>query len=160
MALARLVREEAGGMGLFALYHPTPDNKHVELSSTFIHARIDSLSSQGLLVSDPTSGQVWRNEAVTAMEARDAFTAPHEFAITSRVNGIKPLPGDMVYVKCAIAEVMLAENSDGKLVVKLASEQLQVLNRTLYQTCYRFLHDAKTIEVTADSVIFPLDLLV
>ena len=158
MALARLVREEAGGTGLFALYHPTTDSKLVELSCAFIRAPIVGLP-QGQLASDPTGGQIWRNQAAASKDAEGQFEAPYEFAIKSRVEAVpKPLPGDMGYVQCAIAEVIEAASADGKLVVKLATEQTQVPGRTLYRTYYRFLHDAKTMKVAANSVIFPLDL--
>lgn len=149
-AVARLIRTEAGGNRLMALYEHASD--FMELSEQFVMLPTSEFEHvpAGLLALEPVTGrQIWRNTSAAALVASQQ---PLELLSVLPV----PEPKDMVYLTdtCSLAEVL--EHSADEYTVLVAQQQDH--GRSVTQAAFRFTDASKTQSVTRDKLTFPVDL--
>jgi len=148
--VARLIRTEAGGNKLLALYEHA--SEFMELSEQFVMLPSSEFehAPAGLLALEPVTGrQIWRNKSAAALVATQR---PLEL-LSVLPN---PAPKDMVYITdtCSLAEVL--EHSADEYTVLVAQQQDH--GRSVTQAAFRFTDASKTQSVTRDQLTFPVDL--
>ncbi len=155
--VARMVREN-----MLAVFEES--DGYLELGSVCIQTDIAGDLPEAQLALEPhTARQVLRAPIATHQQASEFFASRglgDSFAVQSMVHGnVQLRPRDMVYVgkRLAIAEVQRL-GDDGVVTVMLATELLDVPNRSTMQAFFRFTESSDVIEIKPEDVHFPIDL--